>query len=358
MYRVKEYLFINDAEFVPRDKWVRIIGIPLLGIVIPIFINFQNSAFSNLYYNILICTLFTFIHWEGNRYIILKLREIYPEYSATFKRIVLQTLFSLVYILFVNIAICYLITNLILHIPYDFKYVIVNLKISILATFFVAAIYECFYIFKRWEKAIIESEQLKRENLISQFETLKNQVNPHFLFNSLNTLTAIIPENSALAVDFVQKLSNVYRYVLQNKDKELVDLSVEIEFLKDYVFLNKIRFGDNLNIELIIDDKKLDSKVAPLTLQMLIENAIKHNVISAEKPLLIKVYIEKDNTLVIENNLQKKSVPVESTRTGLQNITNRYKYLTEKMVEILVTATSFKVSLPLLTLEKNESINN
>jgi len=355
---LKEFFYIKDAEFVPRDKWVRIIGIPLLGILIPLFVNVKEPGAKNIFYSIFICVFFTFLHWEGNRFIIVKLRALHPEYSATSKRIILQLLCSLSYTLFVNIAICYLITGLILRIPFHFDYVVVNLKISIVATAFIAALYECFYIFKRWEKAIIESEQLKRENLISQFETLKNQVNPHFLFNSLNTLSAIIPENSTLAVDFVQKLSNVYRYVLQNKDKEVVDLSVEVEFLKDYVFLNKIRFGDNLNVAFVIDEEKLNSKVAPLTLQMLIENAIKHNVVSAEKPLFIKVYIEKENILVIENNLQKKSTPVESTQTGLQNIINRYKYLSEKVVEILITASAFKVSLPLLTLEKNDGINN
>jgi LytS/YehU family sensor histidine kinase len=273
------------------------------------------------------------------------------------KRIVGMFIASSVFSAFVSFIVCYVVTTYVLGMEFRWEYSWVNFKIGLAATIFIATIYECFYFSERWEKTVIETEKLKRENLISQFETLKNQVNPHFLFNSFNTLMTIIPENTEIAIEFVQKLSNVYRYVLNNKDKELTELSTEIAFLKDYVFLHKIRFGENLRVNFNIPDEILDTQIPPLTLQMLMENAVKHNIISSEKPLLIDIYLERNNCIIVENNLQKRSIPAESTKVGLQNIINRYKYLSQKVVEIIPTTSIFKVSLPIISVEKNEGSN-
>jgi LytS/YehU family sensor histidine kinase len=179
-------------------------------------------------------------------------------------------------------------------------------------------------------------------------------VNPHFLFNSLNTLITLIPEDPQLAVAFVQKLSNVYRYVLQNKDKELVTLAEEMKVAEAYLFLLKTRFGENLRVHTDIPPGQLGKFIAPLTLQMLLENAIKHNVVSAEKPLHIDLYVEKDEVLVVKNNLQRKSSVPDSTQTGLANISQRYRLLCQQAVEVVVTASNFMVVLPLLTVERAE----
>jgi two-component system, LytTR family, sensor kinase len=346
------------SEFAPKDKWVRIIGIPTISLMITFLVPKTNPySESDLLLAVAMCIFFTYIHWEGSRFIIIRLRYLYQSYSETVKRIVVMFIASSVFSAFVSFFVCYTVTTIFLGIQFRWEYSWVNFKIGLAATIFIATIYECFYFSERWEKTVIEAEKLKRENLISQFETLKNQVNPHFLFNSFNTLMTIIPENTEIAVEFVQKLSNVYRYVLNNKDKELVELSTEIAFLKDYIFLHKIRFGENLKVNFNLPESILGTQIPPLTLQMLMENAVKHNIISSEKPLIIDIYLETNNNIVMENNLQKRSIPAESTQVGLQNIINRYKYLSQKVVEIISTTTIFKVSLPIISIEKNEGSN-
>jgi LytS/YehU family sensor histidine kinase len=213
----------------------------------------------------------------------------------------------------------------------------------------VISVYEAIYFMKRYMHSVAETEQLKREMVQSQLETLKNQVNPHFLFNSLNTLVSIIPDDRDVAVEFVRKLSKVYRYILEIKDRELILLSEELEFLNAYIFLQKIRFGDNLVIKLEVPPHLMEHQVVPLSLQMLLENALKHNVVSTEKPLHIEIYIGKDDqTLVVRNNLQLKQQVIDSTGTGLKNIRNRYHFASGREVETIVTTSAFIVALPLI----------
>ena len=185
-------------------------------------------------------------------------------------------------------------------------------------------------------------------NMQSQLEGLKNQVNPHFLFNSLNTLTYLIPENADKSVHFVQQLSKVYRYILELKDKELISLEEELRFLDAYTFLLKERFGENLCVEIDIPDEFLNKNIIPLSLQILCENAIKHNIISSQKPLCLKVFIQNEDKLIVKNNLQKKNQEMNSTRLGLQNIKNRYRFFSEKEVEVIATQEEFVVVLPLI----------
>ena len=178
-------------------------------------------------------------------------------------------------------------------------------------------------------------------------EGLKSQVNPHFLFNSLNTLIYIIPENTDRAIQFVQKLSKVYRYILEIRDKKLIPLEEELDFLHSYIFLLKERFGDNLEVNLSIPSDILVQQVVPLSLQILFENAIKHNIISDKHPLKIEVFF-KDEKLVVQNNLQLKKQAMPSTKVGLQNIKNRYAFFTDEKVDINDDGPYFKVTLPLI----------
>ena len=346
------------TEFKPRDKWVRLIGIPLVAIFLTLFTPKTNPFHeSNTFYAILLSMFYTLVQWEGNRFLIIKFRYLFQSYAQTVRRIVFMFFSSLLFTGFVTFVLCFIVTTYFLQIEFQWTNGLINFKIGFLSTIFISTIYECFYFSERWERTVIEAEKLKRENLISQFETLKNQVNPHFLFNSFNTLMTIIPENTDVAVEFVQKLSNVYRYVLNNKDKELIELHTEIDFLKDYVFLHKIRFGENLKVNFNIPENILKTQIPPLTLQMLMENAVKHNIISSEKPLMVDIYSEMNNSIVVENNLQKRSTPVESTQVGLQNIINRYKYLSQKVVEVAPSSAIFKVSLPIISFANNESSN-
>lgn len=219
--------------------------------------------------------------------------------------------------------------------------------ISLIITTIITAISEAVYLFKQWKLALLNAEKLKQENLQSQFAALKNQVNPHFLFNSLNTLATIIPENSDQAVEFVEKLSSVYRYLLQYKDDETVDLKTELDCIDAYFFLQKIRFGDNLRVHINVPAQYNTKQIPPLSLQILVENAIKHNIISSLKPLFIDIYIDDADMLVTKNKLQKKKSVESSTKIGLQNLVNRYHYIFNKGIEIYETEDSFMVKLPL-----------
>lgn len=197
-----------------------------------------------------------------------------------------------------------------------------------------------------WKEAAVDAERLKKESVEAQYNSLRNQVNPHFLFNSLNALTNLVYQNQDQAVKFIKQLSEVYRYVLDTRNREVVALVEEVKFLDSYIFLQKIRFGNKLQIDMKLGG--VSSMVAPLALQMLVENAIKHNVISEEHPLLVKVY-ERLGYLVVENNLQRKAILDEdSSGLGLENIKKRYEFLSDKSVEATESDSSFIVKLPIL----------
>ncbi len=199
--------------------------------------------------------------------------------------------------------------------------------------------------FTNWKKSVIMQEQLKREQLDLQYETLKSQINPHFLFNSLNAISSLIKKDPDKATLFVQKLSEVFRYVLEQKDKEITTVEAELGFVESYIFLQKIRFGDNLVLNTDVTDR--EKFVVPLSFQMLIENAIKHNVISREYPLTISIYSKNDNYIAFTNNLRKKD-PVATSGTGLNNIKSRFSFFTSRPVIVSKDETSFTVELPVL----------
>lgn len=190
--------------------------------------------------------------------------------------------------------------------------------------------------------------QLQKENLQSQFEMLKNQVNPHFLFNSLNVLTSLISVEPELAEKFTGQLSKVYRYVLEHRSDDLVQLKTELEFLKSYAFLLGIRFGNKLEVNYRIDESHLESGIPPLSLQILIENAIKHNTFTSRSPLFIDIFVDSEKYLNVINNFQKREMNVESTGLGLINIANRYSYFTGKETFFGIEAERFVARIPLL----------
>lgn len=208
-----------------------------------------------------------------------------------------------------------------------------------------------------WRKASFEKEIFEKESIAAKYEALKNQVSPHFLFNSLNTLTNLVYEDQHQAVSFIKQLSEVYRYVLETREKEVVPVTQELRFLNSYLYLQQIRFGKKLNVTIgAIPENIL---VPPLALQMLIENAIKHNVVSEDLPLTIRLYSE-NGFLVVENNLQRKSI-VEvgpSPGLGLANICKRYEYLSNTSVQIVEDAIAFIVRLPVLEGTTDENPNH
>lgn len=207
---------------------------------------------------------------------------------------------------------------------------------------------------KRLTEARTQLINLQKENLQSQFDVLKQQVNPHFLFNSLNVLTSLIKLEPDLAEKFSEQLSKVYRYVLENKDNELVDLNTELNFLDAYIFLLNIRFVEKLNVKLNIPDENRCDKIIPLAMQLLIENAIKHNVMSKSNPLVIDIFVDDNNYLNVINNLQERPSQIVSTGVGLKNILNRYQLLKLTVPTFEKTKNQFVAKIQLV---KNTSPN-
>ena len=199
-----------------------------------------------------------------------------------------------------------------------------------------------------WRKSALEAEILRNEKLASQYQSLKDQLNPHFLFNSLNVLTNLVYENADKSAEFIQKLSRIYRYVLEAQKEELIGLAMEVTFATNYLELQKIRFDESLQFSIEIEDQS--GLIPPLSLQLLLENAIKHNVVSEEHPLVIHIF-RKENNLWISNTFQPKSSQTEpSTGVGLSNIKMRYQLISNQEMEVIQTEDEFLVKLPILKL--------
>ena len=223
-----------------------------------------------------------------------------------------------------------------------------NYVFAVVMTFIILICFYAFYIYKAYSDSKVKEQKIIAGTASAQFESLKNQIDPHFLFNSLNVLSSLIEENPDNAQKFTTSLSKIYRYVLEQKDKELVSVSEELAFAKTYMNLLKMRFENSITYELPEGFDNPDAKVVPLSLQLLLENTIKHNVVSEQKPLHIKIYIE-NNYLIVENNLQKKEVLQDRRGVGLQNIVNRYGLISEHKMHIEESPTFFKVKIPILT---------
>jgi len=219
---------------------------------------------------------------------------------------------------------------------------------SLIIAAVVIAIFYGFYFYKDRQENKVKEQKIIAGTASAKFDALKNQLDPHFLFNSLNVLTSLIEEDPHQAQKFTTSLSKVYRYVLEQKNKDLVTVDEELQFAKTYVRLLKMRFEDSIIFEIPEKSANPDAKIIPLSLQLLLENAVKHNVVTAEKPLHIKV-VEDNGILKVSNNVQEKQVVKKSSGVGLQNIRQRYGILTDKLVHIEKTASDFSVGLPMLT---------
>ncbi len=223
-----------------------------------------------------------------------------------------------------------------------------NYVISILITLIVSLFFHALYFYKKNQDKKINQQKIIATTASAKFESLKNQIDPHFLFNSLNVLSSLIEENPANAQRFTTSLSKIYRYVLEQKDKELVTVNEELDFAKTYMSLLKMRFENSISFEIPDFFENSEAKVVPLCLQLLLENAVKHNIASDLQPLHIKIYIEND-FLIIENNFQKKAVLQEGNGVGLQNIISRYAIISDRNIKIEENQLFFRVQVPILT---------
>ncbi|HMO62448.1 MAG TPA: histidine kinase [Ferruginibacter sp.] len=244
-----------------------------------------------------------------------------------------------------------LIVGMLIH-PFSLKENFTPLKLNLMYAWLVNLLYHLIntiiFYFKEYKTTSLEAEQLKSITAQAEIQLLKNQINPHFLFNNLNVLSALILKDNNEANRFIEAFSKVYRYILTTHDKELVELKTELDFIRPYIFLLQKRFAGALEINISIDEKKQHQYIIPASLQMLIENAIKHNIVSRNKPLTIAVHTNGDNTIVVTNNLQAKQSVEYSTGIGLQNIIKRYRLVSNRDVEVYSNNNFFTVTLPLL----------
>lgn len=224
-----------------------------------------------------------------------------------------------------------------------------NLYITaVLFAFLINIIYESFYLFIKLSEKAVETERYKNKSIEAQYQNLTSRLNPHFLFNSLNTLTTVVEEDPKKAVEYIRELSIVYRYVLNSQKITWVSLDAEMKFAQSYVALLKMRFEDNLRINIEICGKYLQYNILAMTVQLLIENAVKHNEISEKLPLEIRIFCDDDH-LVVTNNRQPRTImPATTTKVGLNNIRERYVFLVNREVVVEDRQDFFTVKIPLL----------
>lgn len=302
-----------------------------------------------LFFGILLVAVF--LVWEGNRLSENLIKNFLPGWHFLLKFF----LSSLILVSLISLA----ITTFILTTQPGTAEPILTFKLALGFTFRVNLFLHCInaivYFMDRSKKSELQNQKLLKESAEAQFAALRNQVNPHFLFNSFNVLSTLVHKDPDTASRFIEQMSKVYRYLLSNQKNRIVSLDQELEFLDAYIFMLKIRFGNNL---LIKNELKLNGQpafIAPATLQMLIENAIKHNIVSRAHPLEIRIF-EENNFLVVENVIHRKSVTQESTQTGLRNIRQRYNFLCGENTVIVQSNGKFTVKIPKIAID-DESAN-
>jgi two-component system LytT family sensor kinase len=222
----------------------------------------------------------------------------------------------------------------------------INMVITVIMTMLFAQI---FRLLQNNYQIRLSNASLLKINAETRFEVLKNQVNPHFLFNSLNTINSLIVTDQQAAVNFVNNMSDVYRYVLKSHEVNSIQLKDELRFIASYNNMLKGRYGDKMHIAVHVPNHFLHYRLPPMALQILIENAVKHNIASHSKPLHIRIFTDSTTGLIVENNLQKRNNPEPSTGVGLQNLNQRCEYLSNHQLTIQQTQTSFTVTIPLIS---------
>ncbi|MFY0630917.1 MAG: histidine kinase [Flavobacteriaceae bacterium] len=335
-----------------NDFWFSVIGILILSIIANYLFNnlSERKSIDLILIGWFASLLITIFDWFIIRGVLIFLRKKYPDFKDDLKRIIFLFFAIISVILLVDFAIGSLLAKFFTLLGYNSTHVVV-LKVLvpvILIVIMTMAIYEAIYYNVRLKTSIREEEQAKQVMIQAQLDTLRNQAQPHFLFNSFNTLRDIIDHDTKEdAKDFVDNLSNVYRFIIESDNSNLISLEKELKFAKAYIHIQSERFGDNLKLHWNIPEDRFSTLIVPMSLQLLLENAIKHNVVSKAKPLLITVVV-KDGSLIVSNKIQAKSTQTPSTKIGLKNIEKRYQLISSQTPMINNDGAHFTVTLPLL----------
>ena len=335
---------INDIGF-------RVILIPFFGIAVPLItgmINGQNFSTWQIKLSFLYTIFIAFIIWEGNRYLLFSMRSYFDWYKKPARKIIVLLFVITFYTLPVSTLLLAGWYHIFIKSGTNWEVVFTAALIIMICVIFITHVYETVFLVKESESEMLRAEQFERARAEAELEALKNQIDPHFIFNSLNTLSYLIEEKPAKAKQFNDNLADVYRYILQNKARDLVLLQEEINFLEDYFSLLKIRFEKALQLRLNLDKALFDQYlIPPISLQVLMENAIKHNEFADANPLIIEISFNGD-TLVFCNEIRKKELRKPSSKIGLKNLDERYRLTTGNTIITEETEKSFRVVLPVL----------
>ncbi len=290
-----------------------------------------------------------FGHWFVNNTISLQFNRLFPAYRQTPQRLLFSIPTLMLSSGLTTVASYGLYVGLRLPgVTFAYARLQNGLLFVCLTVLIVSTIYESINAFELWQRTLVEAEQLKKAALQSQFESLKQQVNPHFLFNSLNSLGALIEEDPDHAQDFLDELSSVYRYLLRANEEPLTALSNELDFIRSYFYLLRVRYGSSVEFVESVDPALGDSLIPPLTLQLLVENAVKHNVLLPDQPLRIHITAPGNGQLLVQNSLQRKVQRVVSNKVGIATILSRYELLRQPAPVIRDDGQFFSVWLPLI----------
>ena len=337
-----------------KSKW-RFLWMILTGVGIYWFLHIvvsQNPHLSSELNNLLTCIIITMLVWEGNILLDSLLNKKLPWEQKMASRVVAQLFASTVYTVTIIYISLFIFNTYVCKFPPEKQanFILPSILIGVFTSFIILSIYISSDFYSNWKKSLVEIEQHKTYVAQSALNNLKNQINPHFLFNNLSVLTSLIQISPDKATQFVGQLSKVYRYLIENKDNELTTLQDEMRFLDPYIFLLQIRYEDAFEIQKTIPNELLNKQLPPMALQLLFENAIKHNEVSKEHPLLVTISTENEAYIVVSNNFQPRRNPEKSSKTGLENLRKQYEFFTEKRVVIEETKTHFIVKLPLIHL--------
>ncbi len=325
---------------------LHIIVIPLLTILVFIF---ESSNPRFYLWELTWSFCLSMLLWFSNGAVIKFLNRSIPWRQPAAPRIIIQMGLSIL----LTIWIAYFAVRILYEFVYDVHFGSLVYRRTLLLFVIISLLYNAIYtghhFFTQWRRSLLKAEELKRQNLIIQNDALKEQLNPHYLFNSLNTLIGLIDDDPEMAKQFGRHFAKMYRYVLDSSQKELTTLQEELGVIQVHKELLKSRFGPSLNIQLSTDPGLDHRQIPPLTLQMLLENVLKHNVASKWKPLSIDIYTSDRESLIVQNNLQPRlKSQVDSLGVGIDNIIRRYQFLTERNVAVRQTSRVFSVEVPLL----------
>ena len=333
-----------------KDLILKIVFIPLLGICLPLvagIVTYSRYSLFELIAANLFFILTSFLIWKGCNWIHIKLRPLYRPIANPFSKIATVCFVSAVYGACTG-GLSSLTWRKISGEPFDRTDIYVFIALCIAAVIIFTLVYEILFLSKERELDTKIVDQLDKELSHAELQALTNEMDPHFIFNSLNTLNHLIINEPQQAYLFNNRLAQVYKYFLINKNKELISLKDELEFIESYFYLLQIRHDNKLQLQTLVDEKKTSVMLPPCSIQILVENAIKHNEFTEENPLLIKVSVN-DTYLQVSNNIKPKLYAVNSTGIGLKNLSSRYKLLFRKDITIATTRENFIVKLPLIT---------